>query len=1771
MLAALSRRGGGEPLPDALRARMEQRFGARFESRDHPHRRRSRPRPRAIGANAFTVGEDIFFAEGQYGSDGDELLVHELTHVVQAQQGRTAQGGMSHRGDALEREAEDAARRGPAPDPAATAVPEAAPAPAAAQAPAGEMVLREDKAKIAQLVQDWLKADPFVIAKGGALSSAAAGDMVRVTAPKITATSAVKLKLPDGKKLGTQIVKVGPIQALLSSNRVGVYEKDGKKVEQGKSMGQNRDAAEGHYAPGDPAFSPVEAPFYSGNPGDGGNPAQSQLISWTGDPGDFSDTIRLIDQPGSSFVKQLPTGGEAPRSRARTDFNTSAGFKSTTGEIVALAPFGWSLAWDTPIADDGSAKADPARDAITTSKATDAVVVNSPDYANKLARQEFDSVEAAMLESAFALLAMLPAVRARNARSAGFIEQALTRNPTFKVTVYPDRGVGSGRDREGWRRLRHRDDAGQRHHQQVGSRSRGDRAPGHRRLGHPHVQRDVRRALAHCELDPERRRPRGQAQRRWRRGSVSVHRRRFDRPGRRIRRRLPSQGGVRLMKQRDRDDEYDRDRPGDADGELDARVESRWPGKRMLSSPVLRRATGAAPGKHPLELGDVDGQLRDLLLVAAASPGQPLDRASAGRFGAAYGRDLSDVRVHTDVAAAAAADAVQASAFAVGTDVFFASGRFAPGTADGDQLLAHELAHTVQHADGTDATDRDVSRSRRRDRDRRRGRGAARARDTHAGIAVRGRVPAAPPLADGVGVRHLARRRHRVHRARGAGRGARGRHPGVRRRSADRLRRRITRRSTWSRTRSRTRCSSATPASSPARSETFAGALSDPLEREAEHAAAIVLSGGRAQITGSASGGQVQNFSPIEDLKKAVKERFKEESGYDTDKNTFEADLDLSKALWVVGWKLDLSLHAVGLVKLKIDFNTNAVTLSGAGLGLDSYTSDSFSCGKTDVGAFTIDTVWDGTTDFIKSAAFVTDSITIAGVKYHDAKAKPAPLDLTIESVLVAKVTVAGVNIGGKADWLLALNVPAAVLHGIHYPGMVTVNASLAKTSFVLKEIGGVLSDGNPNDPTLTKAPDVVGKVLPADSHIEIALVGTGAVVNQEGEKHGDDPGKINSKSISAGFKHFVAQLMSGANQELVRVEIDDFQAGDSAKGTGAQIGRVSFKGSPDMVDAVLSSDPVNAKVAGAIKLMKEAGVDPKVTVNAELKGIGVGATKNADKQVDAVGGHINNIDATVAVENVGARGGSGSLNVKFAGLAMGAQGSVANASFTQFKATLSIKDTATVSVTLNGKGPTGKIDFDANGEVAGAQGFADFIIVGDITPLVDSLGKKGPELPPEVTAFLPTLKKLGLGKATVTGSVAAAGSKEDDPNDPSKKTWVVGVGSDLGVEIPAGNDTKVALGLKALHIDKDGALLGGGFQSMLARIIVKDKDVASISVDGCEAWKSDDDGKSMMLKKVVAKGSGTGLGQLAAALNNGAGLPNEAKAIVRAVAAHTITGANAIATVNDLNVKQDAEGKETATATSTTAEVWIPNVGACVVSLFGFMQTADGGKQQIIFDRLTAQLNTTKQPKAAFMEIKGEKTDVAGGGVHFTAKKVHAEGDGALLDQLIKGVTKEITNLPEEIQGSLKLVDEFMVNGKGSVDLNNLDVKKDGDGTVKAKTEFTTDSRGARRRQGPRRDQGDAGHRRDGQHRGQVRQLQRLAQGTRRQGPGVVLDHAAGRRGGSRCSSRTCRRRGCTGGAGSGERAGQGRVDGRAGQPRQAVQGDRGPRGRASVAGASR
>jgi hypothetical protein len=81
-----------------------------------------------------------------------------------------------------------------------------------------------------------------------------------------------------------------------------------------------------------------------------------------------------------------------------------------------------------------------------------------------------------------------------------------------------------------------------------------------------------------------------------------------------------------------------------------------------------------------------------------AGSGRPLDRALQQDLGQRFGREFSQVRVHSGAAAEQSAREMHANAYTVGHNIVFGAGQFAPGSPEGRRLLAHELTHVVQQS-----------------------------------------------------------------------------------------------------------------------------------------------------------------------------------------------------------------------------------------------------------------------------------------------------------------------------------------------------------------------------------------------------------------------------------------------------------------------------------------------------------------------------------------------------------------------------------------------------------------------------------------------------------------------------------------------------------------------------------------------------------------------------------------------------------------------------------------------------------------------------------------------------------------------------------------------------------------------------------------------------------------------------------------------------------------------------------------------------------------
>jgi Domain of unknown function (DUF4157) len=139
--------------------------------------------------------------------------------------------------------------------------------------------------------------------------------------------------------------------------------------------------------------------------------------------------------------------------------------------------------------------------------------------------------------------------------------------------------------------------------------------------------------------------------------------------------------------------------------------------REHVQTPQIARAHSGTPQPVPLET-------RSLL--------EPL-----------FKHDFADVRIYSDAAAANVADDLHAKAFTVGQDIAFAAGRYDPHTGQGQRLLAHELAHTIQQRHATPNARGSLEVSER---------GDPLERNANAIVSSLGRGSSAPPAASSSGL-----------------------------------------------------------------------------------------------------------------------------------------------------------------------------------------------------------------------------------------------------------------------------------------------------------------------------------------------------------------------------------------------------------------------------------------------------------------------------------------------------------------------------------------------------------------------------------------------------------------------------------------------------------------------------------------------------------------------------------------------------------------------------------------------------------------------------------------------------------------------------------------------------------------------------------------------------------------------------------------------------------------------------------------------------------
>jgi len=134
-------------------------------------------------------------------------------------------------------------------------------------------------------------------------------------------------------------------------------------------------------------------------------------------------------------------------------------------------------------------------------------------------------------------------------------------------------------------------------------------------------------------------------------------------------------------------------RLGSADSETRARVLSRL--QRERGNAYVQRVVDEAKGTPGRLVGLSQPEMVGEVTQRRGS-GSPLPAGAKDQMEGFFGGDLGGVQVHSDGESAALSRELNAQAFTVGPDVFFAEGKYDPTSSEGQGLLAHELTHVRQ-------------------------------------------------------------------------------------------------------------------------------------------------------------------------------------------------------------------------------------------------------------------------------------------------------------------------------------------------------------------------------------------------------------------------------------------------------------------------------------------------------------------------------------------------------------------------------------------------------------------------------------------------------------------------------------------------------------------------------------------------------------------------------------------------------------------------------------------------------------------------------------------------------------------------------------------------------------------------------------------------------------------------------------------------------------------------------------------------------------------
>lgn len=850
------------------------------------------------------------------------------------------------------------------------------------------------------------------------------------------------------------------------------------------------------------------------------------------------------------------------------------------------------------------------------------------------------------------------------------------------------------------------------------------------------------------------------------------------------------------------------------------------------------------------------------------------------------------------------------------------------------------------------------------------------------------------------------------------------------------------------------------------------GGPADPLEIEADAAAHEVVAGGRAVIRGHVIGSPVQGFDPIgyasslaSQAKKKVYSEIRGTTGYDVDKNVFDADLDPGKAVhylqsipvsalrlkFLESIRLDKASKGSNPVHLHIDFGAETAQLSAPYLKLEGITNagNGFSSGEIVVNSMVVDIAAKG-----DKLALAVGSVRVRDAMFKEYKlGYPTVRTLSCDEVLLPPFSVDAENVSGTYGWVLGARFAGAKITGLRYPGLPPVDVVIANTVVALDQIGSSLAP--PSDSEGLLKHEVPG-VLPGDSRIDVLLTGVRAAVST-----GDARGT--GYAGTAGFDVFMATAIAADGSELANVTVEGFRGRGSAaaKAASGHIDRLELRGAPAFVQALLYSEPVYAKAADAIAVLKAAGIGPAIGTNLVLSNVELSGEGDLPEK-----GRVKaraDLALTITVPNVG------QLAVDLRGFYAkyrtdGSEG-VVEASFERFTARLTgSPDRKTTQELASVELADARGYVLLEGDKVGGGGETKFTVRGDLGAMLSAFSDQLRGLPRPIRKILPVLHQLGVRADQVAGRVRIDASKDG--------SFAVGGDLEVAVAVKAG---KVVVKLAGFKAGSTGLITTGSFSSFRARLLTNnDHEAANLFAEGVRLEsvappKTDEygvvegsvkpPGEELGISKLVVAGDAGGLATIAGALARGtSALPPKVRRICNLVA-NNVVAATGTVTLTGVRASQGAEGRETVRA-ELAARVELVGVGSLQVKVVNFRERGDvkGGAVQVGFDRLEATLKDRNDNEAAFFAAEADLS--AGGGVAgqdfgFKARKIEARGDSKGIDALIAAAQTNLKILPPDIQRSFAAVREFQIVAKGELRIADLEVQgKAGD--IHAKGELS-------------------------------------------------------------------------------------------------------------------